>query len=192
MAWKAIDRITPAAGDADQPLLDEAVKAKIRAFFPRYPTKRAALLPALHIVQETYGQISHRAMRDIAELLEIPPSQVLDMVSFYTHYWMHHRGGKTVVACRSLSCSLMGAEQVIEAIKSQLGIDEHGVTEDGRYGFVTEECLGACEHGACVLIGEKLHKCVKPQDVKAMLDDPNNARLDVPRSDLYDGKGSEK
>ena len=102
MAWQAIDRQTPAKDDSDQPLLSEAVKEKIRSFFPRYPSRRAALLPALHIVQETYGHVSHRAMRDIAEVLEIPPSQVLDTITFYTHYWTKPRGKKTIVVCRSL------------------------------------------------------------------------------------------
>ncbi|HOA74290.1 MAG TPA: NADH-quinone oxidoreductase subunit NuoE [Phycisphaerae bacterium] len=187
MAWRAIDRQTPARDDSDQPLLSEAVKEKIRAFFPRYPTKRAALLPALHIVQETYGHVSHRAMRDVAELLEIPPSQVLDTISFYTHYWTKPRGKKTIVVCRSLSCQLMGADEVIDSVRKHLGVEEHETTADGEYSFVTEECLGTCEHGACMLINEKLHKRVKPEDVPKILADPNNARIDVPRSELYDG-----
>jgi NADH-quinone oxidoreductase subunit E len=187
MGWQAIDRQKPAADDSGQPLLSDALKEKIRAFFPRYPTKRAALLPALHMVQETYGLVSHRAMRDVAELLEIAPSEVLDTVSFYTHYWTKARGRKTIVVCRSLSCQLMGADEVIEAIQERLGIGEHQTTADGEYSFVTEECLGACEHGACMLINEKLHKCVKPADVSEILADADNDKLDMPRSELYDG-----
>lgn len=187
MGWQAIDRQKPAKDDSDQPLLSEAVKEKIRAFFPRYPSRRAALLPALHIVQESYGHVSHRAMRDIAELLEIPPSQVLDTISFYTHYWTKPRGKKTIVVCRSLSCQMMGADALIASIKERLQVGEHETTEDGEYSFVTEECLGACEHGACMLINEKLYKQVKPSDVPAILADPNNDKLDMPRSALYDG-----
>ena len=187
MAWKAIDRKAPAADDSDQPLLSDAVKEKIRAFFPRYPTRRAVLLPALHIVQETYGHITHRAMRDVAELLEIAPSDVLDTVSFYTHFWTKPRGRKRIVVCRSLSCQLMGADEVIDAIKDHLSIGEHETTEDGEYSFVTEECLGACEHGACLLVNEKLHKCVRPADVPGILGDPGNDKLDFERSELYDG-----
>ena len=187
MAWKAIDRISPAADDAARPLLSEAVKAKIRAFFPRYPTKRAALLPALHIVQETYGYISHRAMRDVAELLEIPPAQVLDTATFYSHFWLHPKGKKVIVCCRSLSCELTGGDAVCAAITQQLGIGEHGTSADGKYTFMTEECLGACEHGPCLLINEKLHSRVKAEDVPRLLADADNDRIDVPRSTLYDG-----
>ncbi|GMV97705.1 MAG: NAD(P)H-dependent oxidoreductase subunit E [Phycisphaerae bacterium] len=187
MAWKALDRISPAADDGAQPVLDEAVKEKIRAFFPRYPSRRAVLLPALHVVQNALGYVSHRAMRDIAELLEIPPAQVLDTVTFYTHFWTHPKGAKTIVSCRSLSCELMGAREVNEEIKRQLGVEEHGTTADGKYSFVTEECLGACEAGPCLLINEKLHKCVKREDVARLLADPKNDEIDVPRSTLYDG-----
>lgn len=187
MPWQALDRTKPAEDDAESPQLSEAVKAKIRMFFDRYPTKRAALLPALHIVQETYGSVSHRAMRDIAQLLDLPPSDVLDTVSFYTHYWTKARGEKVIVSCRGLSCELMGAREVNEEIARQLGIGEHETTADGKYSFVTEECIGACEHGPCLLINEKLHKCVCAEKVAELLADPNNDKLDMPRSGIYDG-----
>lgn len=186
MAWKTIDRNQPVIPPDAPPVLSEAVREKIRSFFPRYPTKRAALLPALHIAQEAVGHITWQAMREIAELLEIHPADVMDTVSFYTHYWTHRRGRKVIVLCRSLSCELMGARAVAEAVQRELGIEEHGTTEDGEYSFVTEECLGACEHGPCMLINERLHRCVKPEDVPRILTDPTNATLDVPRSDLYD------
>ena len=191
MAWQTIDRTQPAADDGDAPLLSEAVKAKIRAFVDRYPVKRAALLPALHIVQETYGHVSHRAMRDIAELLEVHPSSVLDTVSFYTHYWTHPRGRKVIVSCRGLSCELMGGKAVNDAVRQRLDIAEHGTTPDGEYSFVTEECLGVCEYAPCLLINEKLHKNVRPEDVPRILADPDNDKLDVERSDIYDGVGDE-
>ena len=187
MAWKAIDRISPAADDSAKPLLDEAVKEKIRAFFPRYPSKRAALLPALHIVQDAYGYVSHRAMRDVAELLEIAPAQVLDTVSFYSHFWTHPKGKKLVVCCRSLSCELMGGREVQAALEERLGVGEHGTSADGEYTLVTEECLGACEHGPCLLVNEKLHRRVKAEDVPRLLGDANNDKIDVPRSSIYDG-----
>ena len=81
MSWKAIDRRTPVIPADAKPVLTEAVKAKIRSFLPRYETKRAVLLPALHIVQEALGHVSPQAMKEIAELLELPPSTVLDTIT---------------------------------------------------------------------------------------------------------------
>ncbi len=186
MAWKALDRRTAVVDEKAPPVLSEGVREKIRSFFPRYETKRAALLPALHVVQDALGHIGPQAIKEIAGLLEITPASVLDTISFYTHFWQHPKGRKVIVVCRSLSCQLMGSETVLNAIKDELGIDEHGTTPDGRYSLVTEECLAACEHGPCMLVNEKLHKRVRPEDVKRLLADPANDRLDVERSDLFD------
>ncbi len=187
MAWPTINRNQPAADDGAAPQISDALKEKIRGFFARYPSKRAALLPALHLVQETYGCVSHRAMRDVAELLEITPSEVIDTASFYTHYWTKPRGRRVIVACRGLSCELMDVQEVNRAICDHLGIGEHETTPDGEYSFVTEECLGACECAPCLLINERLHKNVRPEDVPRILADPDNDKIDVERSELYDG-----
>ncbi len=186
MAWQTIDRRTPVIPEDAAPVLSEAVREKIRSFFPRYETKRAALLPALHVVQDALGHVAPQAMREIAEVLEIPPSSVLDTMSFYTHFWEHAKGRKVIVACRSLSCDLTGAEAVLKALREELGIGEHETTPDGAYSLMTEECLAACDHGPCLLINEKLHKRVKPEDVKALLKDPENDRISVERSVLFD------
>lgn len=186
MAWQALDRRTPVVDEKAPAVLSDAIREKIRAFFPRYETKRAALLPALHVVQDALGHVSPKAMLEIAEVLEIPPSQVLDTMSFYTHFWDHPKGRKVVVACRSLSCQLMGSEAVLDALKRELGAKEHGTSKDGQFALLTEECLAACDFAPCVLVGEKLHKSVKPADVKTIVKDAKNAVVEMPRSDLYD------
>lgn len=186
MAWKTIDRNQPVVDPNAPPVLSEAVRAKIRSFFPRYETKRAALLPALHIVQDALGSISPQAMIEIADLLEIHPSDVIDTVSFYTHFWTHPRGEKVITVCRSLSCEVMGGSALLAELKNQLGIGEHQTTPDGRFSLVTEECLAGCDDAPCLLINEKRHKHVKPEDVARILADADNDRLDFQRSDLFD------
>jgi len=191
VSWRAIDRkVLPE--DKLGPGLSAAVKEKIRSFFPRYPTRRAVLLPALHITQDALGYISPRAMREIAELLELPPAAVMDVVTFYTHFWTHPRGRKVITVCRSISCELLGGNELLEALKQKLGIDEHQTTPDGEYSLMTEECLAGCDHAPCMLINEKLHKRVRVEDLDRILADPHNDRLDMPRSDLFDAPGSER
>lgn len=186
MAWEALDRRS-AVIEKDAPaVLSKAVREKIRSFFPRYETKRAALLPALHVVQDALGHVDWQAMREIAEVLEIKPAEVFDTISFYTHFWTHDKGKKVITLCRSLSCQLMGADAVKAAIEKQLAIGEHETAADGSYSFVTEECLAACDHGPCLLMNEKLHRRVRPEDVAKLLADANNDRLDIPRSTLFD------
>ena len=186
MAWVTIDRNQPIIDPKAPPVLSETVRVKVRSFFDRYETKRAALLPALHIVQDALGHVPWQAMVEIADLLEIHPSDVIDTISFYTHFWTHPKGEKVITSCRSISCEVMGGAAVLEELKQQLGIDEHETTKDGKYSLVTEECLAGCDHAPCLLINEKLHKRVKLQDVAKLLADANNNRIAVPRSDLFD------
>lgn len=191
MAWKVIDRRS-APAEKMGPGLSEAAKEKVRGFFPRYPTKRAALLPALHIAQDEIGYCSLQAMRDLAELLEITPAQVMDVVTFYTHFWTHPRGQKTLMLCRSLTCEMMGASKLKAAIEDKLGVGEHETTPDGKFSFMTEECLAACDHGPCLMVNEKMHKCVRVEDLDRILSDPNSDQLDIPRSDLFDAPAGER
>jgi NADH-quinone oxidoreductase subunit E len=190
MAWKAIDRVTPVIGPKAAPVLNDAVREKIRSFFPRYETRRAVLLPALHIVQDALGHITWPAMAEIAELLEIAPSDVLDTVSFYSHFWTHPKGSKVVTVCRSISCELMGGGKVLDAVKRELGIEEHHTTKDGKYSLVTEECLAGCDHAPCLIINERMHKRVRPEDVPKILADERNAEIAFPRSELFDAPKS--
>lgn len=185
MSWRTIDR-TKVSAEERGPGISEATKEKIRSFFPRYPTKRAVLLPALHIAQDELGYVSLQAMEEVAALLELPPSAVMDVVSFYTHFWTHPRGKKTIVLCRSITCELMGGDKVLAALKERLGIGDHETTPDGEWSIMTEECLAACDHAPCMQINEKLHKCVRVEDLDRILSDPDNDKLEHPRSDLYD------
>jgi NADH-quinone oxidoreductase subunit E len=185
MPWQAIDRNKPVV-DPKAQVLTEAVREKIRSFFPRYESRRAVLLPALHVVQDALGHVSYQAMYEIAGLLDIHPSDVLDTISFYTHFWTHPKGERVITACRSISCEVMGGAAVIDEIKKQLEVEEHGTSKDGKYSFVTEECLAGCDHAPCLLINEKLHKRVRPEEVTKILADATNDRIEYPRSDLFD------
>lgn len=185
VAWKTIDR-TRIEPDKLGPGISDAVRDKIKTFFGRYPTKRAVLLPALHITQDSLGYISLQSMKDLAELLEITPSDVMDVVSFYTNFWTHPRGEKTIMLCRSLSCELLGADKIRAALEAKLEIGAHETTADGQWSLMTEECLAGCDHAPCMLVNEKMHKCVKLEDIDGILADPDCDKLDIPRSDLYD------
>lgn len=168
-------------------MLSEEAKAKIRGFLDRYETRRGALIPALHVAQESAGHLSLQVMREVAECLDINPADVLDTTSFYTHFWTHARGKKVVVVCRSITCQIMGGDELLEAVKKALGIGEHETTGDGMYSLITEECLAGCDHAPCMLIGERLHERVKPEDLPGIFADELNDMVDVPRSSLYDG-----
>ena len=109
-----------------------------------YPTRMAAMLPALHLAQDQLGFISDDAVLDIAETLDVPPTRVTEAVSFYTMFYSRPVGRHLIKICRNLACQLRGGGRIIERAKAALGIELGETTEDGRVTLETEECLASC------------------------------------------------
>ena len=133
------------------PMLSEAIREKIRAFIPRYPSKRAVTLPALHIVHEHFRCVPYQAMAEIAEILEITPAEVHDTMSFYGFFPQAPIGDVRVWVCRSISCMLTGGEEMLEHACGRLGIHPGQTTPDGRLTVEFAECLGVCDFAPAAL-----------------------------------------
>ena len=135
---------------AERILTDEMVAA-IKEFFPRYPTKQAVTLPALHIVLEKLRYVPMQAVVEVAELLELAPAQVQDTLSFYGYFPQDKPHGELRAwVCRSISCALRGGEEVLDHMCHVAGIQAGGTTSDGKLTLEFAECLGACEYApAC-------------------------------------------
>lgn len=142
---------------------------------PRYETRHAALLPALHAVQHEYGWVPEAAMLEIARFLGLPPAEVIDTATFYEEYWLKPKGQHVVAVCRSIACEFCGQPAVTEACKAALGIDVGETTEDGAFTLIELECLGSCGTAPAALIDETLHENVKPEDVAGLLDRARSA-----------------
>ncbi len=155
---------------AQRVLTDEMIAA-IRAYFPRYPTRQAVTLPALHIVNERLRCVPTQAVVEIAELLELAPAEVQDTLSFYGFFKQDAPHGRTRAwICRSISCALRGGEEVLEHVCHRLGIEPGETTPDGRVTVEFAECLGACDFAPCMLAGDTLHKDLTPAKSDAILD----------------------
>ena len=155
---------------AERVLNDEMIEA-IRALFPRYPTRQAVTLPALHIVNERLRHVPLQAVVEIAELLELSPAQVQDTLSFYGFFKQDKPHGRTRVwVCRSISCALRGGEEILEHLCQRAGIEPGETTEDGRLTIEFAECLGGCDFAPCMLAGETLHKDMTIDKADAFLD----------------------
>ena len=141
------------------PVLTEEIRNRIRAEFPKYPNKRAVTLPALHIVHETFRAVSAEAMKEIAELLELHPSEVLDTMSFYGFFRdaEHPMGAQRVWVCRSISCMLRGGEELLAGLCQRLNVKAGETTDDRRVTLEFAECLGACEAAPCMLVNDECH-----------------------------------
>ncbi|GAC1472935.1 MAG: hypothetical protein NVSMB9_20740 [Isosphaeraceae bacterium] len=137
--------------DTTTPLLNARLREKILAYVPRYPSKRAVTLPALHIVHESFRCVPFQAMAEIAELLEIAPADVHDTMSFYGFFPQAPIGEMRVWVCRSLSCMLRGGDELLEQTCSRLGIEPGQTTEDGKLTVEFAECLGICDFAPAAL-----------------------------------------
>jgi NADH-quinone oxidoreductase subunit E len=132
-------------------LLSESLREKIRAYIPRYPSKRAVTLPALHIVHEQFRCVPYQAMAEIAELLEITPAEVHDTMSFYGFFPQAPIGDVRVWVCRSLSCMLRGGDELLAYTCHKLGIEPGQTTRDGKLTVEFAECLGICDYAPAAL-----------------------------------------
>jgi NADH-quinone oxidoreductase subunit E len=141
------------------PELNDELRDRIRAEFAKYPSKRAASLPALHIVHDALRCISPAAIKEIAELLEIHPSELFDTMSFYGFYRDESRplGKRRVWVCRSISCMLRGGEELLAELHSRLGVRPGETSSDGKITLEFAECLGACDGAPCLLVDDECH-----------------------------------
>ncbi len=127
-------------------------KKKINKIISSYPKKEAALLPVLHLTQQEFGQISESEEKLVADLLNINPIKVHEVVTFYTMFNRKPVGKYHIQVCSNLSCSLMGSEKIIDYLKEKLGINPGETTEDNLFTLSTVECLGACEEAPCMMV----------------------------------------
>lgn len=141
------------------PVLSEELRKRIRDEFPKYPDKRAVTLNALHMVHDEKREVSTEAIREIAELLELHPSEVLDTMTFYNffHEADNPLGKKRVWVCRSISCMLRGGEELFQSLSQRLNVTAGHTTSDGKVTLEFAECLGACEQAPCILINDVCH-----------------------------------
>lgn len=137
--------------------LSEEVKQKILAYLPRYPSKQAATLPALHLVQDAMHSVSLDAMREIADLLDLSPAEVSDTMTFYGFFRDPKQplGQTRLWVCRSLSCALRGGEELLEHVCHKLNVKPGQTTPDGKITLEFAECIGACEGAPCVLVNDE-------------------------------------
>jgi NADH-quinone oxidoreductase subunit E len=141
------------------PILTPAMVSAITALFPRYPTKQAVTLPALHIVNEQLRYVPIQAVVEVARLLELAPAQVQDTLSFYGFFKQDAPHGEVRAwVCRSVSCALRGGEEVLEHLCHAAGIHPGETTADGKLTIEFAECLGACDFAPCMLANTDLHK----------------------------------
>src|SRR5262245_29284377 len=163
----------------DYSILSDAVREEIRALFPRYPSKRAVTLPALHLVQERLRCVPYQTMAEIADVLEITPAEVHDTMSFYGFFPQAPIGDVRLWICRSISCMLRGGDELLEHACGQLGIGPGETTPDRKLTVEFAECLGICDFAPAALADDgRVYGPLSEESVGAMLDELKAGRKD--------------
>jgi NADH-quinone oxidoreductase subunit E len=145
----------------------------VQRLIARYPQgkQKSALLPILHIAQAEFdGWLSVPVMDYVASILGIKPIEVYEVASFYSMYNLNPVGKCVMEVCRTSSCWLMGAEDVIRHIEKKLGIKSGETTSDGKFTLKTVECLGSCGTAPMLQIGEKFHENLTLEKVDQLID----------------------
>lgn len=142
---------------------------KIREFRTLYPDGDTLLLPVLHWVQDRYGYITDEALTTVAEELGMTEAYVDGVISFYTLFRRSPRGKFHIQICANLSCTLCGAERLIEHVEQTLGVPEGVVTKDGLFSWETVECLAACGYAPALQVNLRYYYDVDPDKFDRIL-----------------------
>jgi NADH-quinone oxidoreductase subunit E len=148
--------------------------AEVKKIIGRYPEgkQKSAVIPVLHIAQEEFGGwLSSDTMDYVASLLQLEPIEVYEVASFYSMYNLQPVGKYVFEVCQTGPCMLNGSDNIIEYIKTRLGIGVGETTGDGLITLKTVECLGACGYAPLMQLGKHYREHLTKEKVDALIDE---------------------
>ncbi|HEX8043100.1 NADH-quinone oxidoreductase subunit NuoE [Candidatus Deferrimicrobium sp.] len=145
-------------------------RAEFERLLTRYPDKEAVILPTLYLAQREFGHVSDEAIVYVAGLLGVSPAQIEGVATFYTMYNRKPVGKYHVQICRNISCSLLGAEHLIEHVAGKLGVKPGGTTPDGKFTLSLAECLGSCGTAPVMQVNDDYYENLTEASIDAILD----------------------
>ncbi len=150
--------------------LQAATRTAIERARDRYPLARSAILPALWAVQHEQGQITAGAMTEVAGILQVTPSEVEAVSTFYSMYFQHPHGRHEVIVCINVSCALRGADEIVDHLERTLGCASGETTADGAFTWAsTVECLGGCGGAPTMQVDHHFQENLTPDRVDLIL-----------------------
>jgi NADH-quinone oxidoreductase subunit E len=151
-------------------VFSETGRAEFERLLTRYPDRRAVILPALHLAQREFGCVSDEAIAYIAGLVNTSPAEIEGVATFYTMYNRKPVGKYHVQICRNISCSLLGAEHLIEHVSKKLGVRPGETTPDGKFTLAKVECLGSCGTAPVMQVNDEYHENLTVESIDRILD----------------------
>ena len=171
--------------------LSEEAEKRLELIVKRYPSSKSAVMPALYIAQNELGWISEEAVHWVSARLDLPPSHVYEVATFYTMYYKKPVGKYHVQVCRTLSCMLRGAKDITNCVRKRAKVPAGEVTRDGMWSFEEVECLGSCGSAPMVQINDVFFENLTPEKLEALMDrierEQPDLRYSTVREDLGGG-----
>jgi NADH-quinone oxidoreductase subunit E len=150
-------------------VLSDDEKQELLAEIPKYAMKRAACIEGLKIVQRHRGWVSDEGLLDVAEFLDMTPDELEGVATFYNLIFREPVGRHVILVCDSISCWIVGYENVREHLMARLGINLGETTADGKFTLLPVVCLGACDHAPVMMIDNELYGDLNADKIDTIL-----------------------
>lgn len=152
-------------------MLSEETKQAILELQERYPEKRSALIPSLHLAQAEVGYLPRETQNEVAVLFGLDPNEVNSVVTFYDMFFEEPVGKHIIHVCKNVSCMLRGSDQLIDNLCHKLKVKLREKTADGEFTIIPSECLAACDRAPMMLVDEKVVGPIKEEDIDHILEE---------------------
>lgn len=161
-----------AFSEKDQAVMDSIIK--------RYPRSRSAIMPLLHYVQSLEGYVTQEGIEEIAKRLDLETAEVNAVATFYTQYKRKPVGEYHVGVCTNTLCAIMGGDAIYSSLLDHLGIENDGVTSDGKVSVEHIECNAACDYAPVVMANWEFYDNQTPESAKDLVDSMRNGNPPAP------------
>ena len=155
-------------------MFSEETEAKFRHLASIYPRKRSALIPMLLLAQKEHGYIKPATIQYVGQYLDLNPSEVDSIMSFYTLLHRNPVGKYHIMICTNLSCLLQGSDEIEACVKRKLGVGFGEITSDGLFSAIEFECLGSCTTAPVIQINGEFYENLDVKKTESILDDLRN------------------
>ncbi|NDW19221.1 NAD(P)H-dependent oxidoreductase subunit E [Dysgonomonas sp. 216] len=160
--------------------ITDELTARINELLSHYPAdkKKSAMLPVLHAVQDAHDNwLSVELMNKVAEILEVKPIEVYEVVTFYTMFNQKPVAKYMFEFCRTSCCGLRGGEDLMEYTCAKLGVKQGETTADGMFSVVGVECLGACGYGPMLQLGDNYHEKLTKEKIDILIEECKQGKV---------------
>jgi NADH-quinone oxidoreductase E subunit len=155
-------------------MFSKSVEKEFQELLSRYPSKRSALIPALHIVQRELGYLTDEGIDYVAGLIGLTKAQVTEVATFYLMFFTRPVGKNILWVCHNLACDLRGAEEIIEHLQNKLDVKPGGTSNDGKFTLLRQECLASCDTAPVMQVNEDYEENLTIEKVDQIIEKLTN------------------